>query len=442
MVIEIKDEENFIELLKGAPLPIVIYGAGKNLYRFIDKVPRVDMICDKKRAGEVFGSFIIQSPEYISELARGAYVIVTVAELKVYEEIKKELNKIPVKLYTVYACGNESFSYDFWSTPKKYQVIKKSSPIKINIVCADGSWIFEKFAIRMEEHLLKFGVDVSVGNDTRKDADINHHIPYIAYHPYPNDTLMITHVDNLSKVNMLKKQLRIARVGICMSRETMMTLTSYGIDRSKLCYINPAHDNIIRPHKYIIGITHKCHDSEDLRKKAGALVDVVEGVDCNYFKFFIMGYGWNNIVNMLRDKGFEVEYYDEFNYEIYTDKMQEIDYFMYMGFDEGTMGYLDALAAGAGTIVTPQGYHLDTGLDIDYPCRNIREFHDALLDLQYKRKKRVDAVKEWTWENYTKKHLKIWNYILKREPLQRIFEDQHEYNDGIYSLLIEDNRLE
>ena len=114
---------------------------------------------------------------------------------------------------------------------------------------------------------------------------------------------------------------------------------------------------------------------------------------------------------------------------------------MYMGFDEGTMGYLDALYAGVGTIVTPQGYHLDAHCPIDYPCRTIDDFRGALLDLQDKRKTKIESVKAWTWDNYTKKHVAIWKYLLKRESLCELFNDQHLYEDGIYSVFLEDNRI-
>lgn len=441
MVIEIAENENFFDVYSRENLPIVLYGAGNNLRNYMEKIPRFDMICDKNRVGEMIDDVEINSPQSISSLGEKVYVIVTVYETETYNQILRELNSIATTVILIHARTNTGFVYDFWSTNIGYKSNASNAPLRINLVCSEDTWIFRKFADRMAECLEKEKVNVSICKDTRRDVDINHHIPYVAYHPFPNDTLMITHVDNMAKVKLLKKQLNIARVGICMSKQTMNDLTSYGIEKSKLCYINPAHDGLIEPHKYLIGITHKCHDSEDLRKRATALLDVIEGVDCHYFKFFIMGGGWTEIVNALRNKGFEVEYYEEFDSRVYINQMQKIDYFLYMGFDEGTMGYLDAMMAGAGTIVTPQGYHLDTRFPIDYPCCTIHDFRNALLDLQTRRKRRIDAVRDWTWDNYTHKHMAIWNYLLKRETLNDLYKDQHFYNDGIYSLLIEDNRI-
>ena len=188
-------------------------------------------------------------------------------------------------------------------------------------------------------------------------------------------------------------------------------------------------------------ITNRCYDGVDLRKRADSLLDVLEGVDASYFRFVIMGSGWDRIVERMRESGFEVEYYPEFIYDTYSVLMQQIDYYLYMGFDEGAMGYLDALAAGAGTIVTPQGFHLDVDCPIDYPCSTVKQFREAFLDLQEKRKRKTDAVKEWNWRNYAVKHLEIWEYLLARKPLKELYKNQLIYEDGIFSMLPEDHRI-
>ena len=441
MVTHVDNSINFFDLYESEKLPIVVYGVGNNYSKYINRIPKVSLVCDKKRNGEVHEGYLVHQICDMADVGDKIYVVVTVADIGTYAEISKDLETVQAEILLVHACNNVAFAYDFWSTSKKYRVIDNNKPIKVNIVCGDDGWIFKKFADRLAENLSSENVDVSLGRDSREDVDINHHIPYISFPPYKNDTLMITHVDTMAKFRWLKEQLETAALGICMSKDTMDKLTMYGISRDKLCYINPAHDGVIKPHKYLIGITHKCHDSEDLRKRATALLDVVQNIDSRYFKFFIMGGGWNKIIQELYKLGFEVDYYDDFDYETYVCKMQEIDYFLYMGFDEGTMGYLDAMSAGAGTIVTPQGYHIDTSAGIDYACNTIDEFHDALIDLQQRRMKRVKSVQNWTWKNYAKKHLQVWRYLLKREPLEKLYQEQHKYNDGIFSMFVDDNRI-
>ena len=51
------------------------------------------------------------------------------------------------------------------------------------------------------------------------------------------------------------------------------------------------------------------------------------------------------------------------NYRVDYDEIKShvpyFDYYFYPGLDEGSLGTLDALAAGVKTIVTNQGFHLD-----------------------------------------------------------------------------------
>ncbi len=440
MIKIIEDSTDFLALYNSHKLPVVFYGAGKNIHKYLGISPTVDMICDKYKCGERIDNLLVNNIDEILNLGEEVYVIITVSNVRIYNEILSELESLEVVLYVVHACNNVSFAYNFWDTTvESYK--KDEDILRVNIVCSDGSWIFRKFAEKMLDYLENEKVDARISEYTSEKYDINHHIPYIAYRPYEHDTLMITHVDTMNKVNMLKRQLSIASVGICMSKETMNNLVLYGIDRNKLCYVNPAHDGVIRPHKYLIGITHKCRDDEDFRKRDSAILDVLEGIDSNYFSFFVMGSGWDLIVEKIRKRGFEVEYYDGFDRNIYISKIPTLDYYLYMGFDEGSMGFLDAVAAGVGTIVTPQGFHMDTKCDVDFPCSTIGEFHDAFLHLQNLRKKKVESVSDWSWTNYTKKHIQIWDYLLKRKAIQEIYNNQHFYNDGIYSMMIRDNRI-
>lgn len=433
--------ENFFERYERETRLVVLYGAGKNMQKFWDCYPKVDYICDQNADSiRERNNVKVIAPEKLSEFEESLYIVITIRNPLIAKEVIHKICSMDIEAIIFQQEDNIAFCDSFWESKNSYEVIENRKKLKVNIVCADSGWIFKKFADRMKSTLEKNNVEVTISSQPREDVDINHHIPYVAYAPKKNDTLMITHVDNIRKIELLKKQLNVAGMGICMSKDTLAQLVSCGVDRGKLCYINPAHDGVIRPHKYLIGITHKCHE-EDLRKRSTALLDVLAGVNAEYFKFFIMGAGWQDIVLEMTKMGFEVEYYEDFIYDTYNMMMQRIDYFMYMGFDEGTMGYLDALAAGAGTIVTPQGYHLDVDCEIDYPCRTVKQFTEAFLELQHRREVRIKAVEEWTWENYTLKHLEIWNYLLRRKSLKELYVNQSNYEDGIFSVMLEDNRV-
>ncbi|WP_026650991.1 hypothetical protein [Butyrivibrio proteoclasticus] len=434
--------DDYYEIAKDNNWKTVIYGAGDGFVSNRNKLPGYDAVYDKNAAsiGQI-GEDKIKDIQELKSLNEPVNIIVCIVNGDVFDAVCNDFIEAGVNGNVFHFFNNVAFIDNCWGSAKSYKVKPTKEALNVNIICTDSGWIFRKFAIKMEEELKKLGVNVKISEDVDENADINHHIPFATHKARPNDTLMITHVDTSKKVAMIRKQLKTAGMGICMSKYTMNMLVSYGIPRDKLCYVNPAHDHLIKPHKYVIGITHKCHDKDDLRKRATAILDVLEGVDPDYFEFKIMGAGWEQVAEEMRKKGFGVELFPDFDLEKYTDLMSKIDYFMYMGFDEGTMGFQDALYAGAGTIVTPQGYHLEMGVDIDYPCETIEEFRAAFLDLQNKRKMRRNAVENQTWEEYTKKHLTIWKYLLEREPLTELYKNQSEYMDGIFSVLLEDNRI-
>ncbi len=438
----IRYEDDFLELYKRKPRKIIAYCAGKCFEDNYDRLPQIECVCDKNvEEGRKVKGIKVCCPEELSKYEEEIYIIVFTYSTEIFWEVFDQISGYDISAEVLSIINNTAFDCLYGNTANSYKKINNAETYTVNLVCNDKGWILSKFANRMQQYLEKNGIQAFISGNTRADVDINHHIQGGFYTPYRNDTLMITHLDDYKKLDILKKQLKTARMGICMSRETLNILKSYGIPANRLCYINPAHDSAVKAKKYVIGITHRCYDRYDVRKRANAILDILEGIDSSYFRFIIMGSGWENVIGRLGDKGFEVAYYNEFIYDIYVELMQEIDYFLYTGFDEGSMGYLDALAAGAGTIVTPQGFHLDAGCDIDYPCRTVAQFRDAFMDLQRKREKKVSAVREWTWNNYVKKHMEIWDYILMRKDLGELFQNQLRYEDGIYSTLIDHNRL-
>lgn len=313
----------------------------------------------------------------------------------------------------------------------------KNNILKVRIIDMESGWIIGKFARKLCEELLKMDIDAAVVDKRDPNADINHY-PLYTYIDYSqsrhiNDTMMITHVDSYEKVELIKSRLKTYGMGICMSKYTMEQLTALGVPRQKLCYVNPAHDHVIKPRKYVIGLTYKTH--YDCRKRDEFLIDIARNIDPQYFRIVIMGSGWEQIVEEIEKTGVEVEYHNEFDYDKYVNLVPTFDFFLYFGNDEGNMGYLDALAAGVETIVTPQGFHLDAKGGLTYPCETLQDYVNTFNAIAEKKKRRIQSVEEWTWENFAKKHVEIWNYILKRKTLNELFQNRGLYSDGIFSVL-------
>lgn len=308
--------------------------------------------------------------------------------------------------------------------------------MKVRIVCYEdvNAWILGKFALKMHENLTKLGVSVDISNSPDLEADINHHIIYGGYGPEVSslDTLMITHIDNTDKLSLLKKQMQTAKMGICMSKEAMINLYNLGIPREKLCYINPAHDGVIKPRPLVVGIT--CRVQNDGRKREYMLDKLAETLNPDEFSFKIMGEYWTPHVAKLQNKGFSVEYHDKFDYGTYIKLIPSLDYYLYMGQDEGQMGFIDALAAGVKTIVTAQGYHLDAIDGISYPFNTLNELLNVFEEISQERRTLINSISSWNWKDYTIKHLQIWEYLLGQRSFGRDDIHNTRYTDGISSV--------
>lgn len=287
--------------------------------------------------------------------------------------------------------------------------------MKVNIVCCEdvNSWILGKFAKKLHEELIKLNIEAKISDSPDVNAEVNHYIIYLAYDNKIKtniDTLMITHVDTLEKLHVLQKHLKVADLGICMSRQSVMMLVRDGIESSKLCFINPAHDGVIKPRPIVIGITSRVYD--DGRKKESILLELSKKINPGEFSFKIMGEGWDDIVESMRRRGFRVEYNSAFDYATYVDLIPSLDYYLYFGEDEGSMGFIDALSAGVPTIVTPQGYHLDVKDGIVHSVQTVEDIRNVLESIAEKKRQLVNSVADLTWGNYALKHVDLWKHLL------------------------------
>jgi hypothetical protein len=213
----------------------------------------------------------------------------------------------------------------------------------------------------------------------------------------------------------------------------MLALENSGIPREKLCFVNPAHDDVIKPRTKVIGICTKIQS--DGRKREYFIKELIKYISPSDFQFVIMGDGlWPEYITAIQNKGFKVKYYEQFDYDIYINILPTFDYYLYMGMDEGQMGFVDAAAAGVETIVTNQGYHLDAPNGIYHGFTKLDELINIFKLIAERRNSGINSVKNWTWKHYAKKHLEIWEYLLSKENNIKYNMPKYLYNDGIMSL--------
>ncbi|MDF3079022.1 MAG: hypothetical protein K0S09_2911 [Sphingobacteriaceae bacterium] len=286
--------------------------------------------------------------------------------------------------------------------------------MKIHIVLYPelNPWILTKIATKLMENIQALGHEATIGHGVDRSADINHHITYLQYKPLQGGvhSIMITHIDNSVKLQKVKTDLHSAGVGICMSKNTLSELVKLGVPRLKLQYAHMAKDGNAVSRKICIGFTTRIY--ADGRKREDYFTRILKIISPADFKFEIMGFGWGPTIEKMRAAGFEVRYFEEFAYDDYMNLMSRLDYYVYLGADEGSAGFIDALAAGVKTIVQPQGFHLDAPNGITHSFETFDQLKGIFLQIAAERNRLVSAVSEWTWENYAKKHIAIWDSCL------------------------------
>ena len=138
------------------------------------------------------------------------------------------------------------------------------------------------------------------------------------------------------------------------------------------------------------------------------------------FHFEIIGAGWEGVIPLLESAGATVQSYPGTNdgaadYKLNLERVPNFDYYLYLGFDEGSMGFLDALAAGVPTIVTPQGFHLDVNNGIAHAFSDAAELGVILEQIASERQDRINSVAGLSWNEYARQHALVWRAILAGE---------------------------
>ncbi len=309
--------------------------------------------------------------------------------------------------------------------------------MKIAIICNDNqqSWIIGKFAEKLKENCLSLGHDCEILNKPNESFDVNHHVYYRSYVECKNSlsTFMITHVDTNKKYIQLQESLKKADLGICMSLDTTNDLLNNNFLKNKITYILPAHDSNYKFKKIKLGIFSNIYD--DKRKNENWLVELANFISNEVFEFVFIGSGWDEVTQVLRNKNFLVEHL-EFSRENYDFYISKIDYWLYLGFDEGSMSFLDAIQLGSKIICSSQGFQKDLLEAIDYPFETKLEFFNILREINSKQLAKINLSKDLNWMNFTKKHIEIWNYLAFERKDNLI-----NSKDGL-NFLLENQKLE
>ena len=178
----------------------------------------------------------------------------------------------------------------------------------------------------------------------------------------------------------------------------------------------PPHDDDLKLKKIHLGFFTNLYN--DGRKKENIFIDSVKKIDPKLIKLSIIGKGWKTYVYDLKNYGYEIDYQRFFFRRCYLSKLKEIDFLLYLGCDEGSMSFLDAIQMGIKTIMIPQGFQKDLQQFITHKLNNDLSNLGDVFKKVIKNKSRFLKIRnELTWENYAEQHLRIWQLLLKNKNL-------------------------
>ena len=296
--------------------------------------------------------------------------------------------------------------------------------MKINIVNLDkDGWILTKFAKNIYRELKKKGLEVFLSKKPKEHVDVNHYIIFLFLKNkeefFPANTInttMLTHVNDQIRYDKIRSTASFLDAGIAMSKHHGNEIIKKKLGLKKVYYVLPPHDNDQIIKKVNFGIFSNTYS--DGRKNEKVLLDVLSKLDTELFKITIIGKGWKKIVDGLRQNNVEVKYYSFFFRTIYLKEFNKIDYLIYLGNDEGSMTFMDAIQFGIKTIMIPQGFQYDLKQLVTHHLKkdlsNLNEILVKILNDKKKFKKYKDSL---TWETYVNNHIKIWEELKKKRNL-------------------------
>ena len=291
--------------------------------------------------------------------------------------------------------------------------------MRINIVNLDkDNWILTKFARKLHYNLNRAGHTVFISKKAKKNVDINHYIIFLfqkenkeSYFLNTINTTMLTHVNDNFRYNKIRKISKFMNAGIAMSKDHANFIKSKALGLKKIFYILPPNDNDLKLKKINLGFFSNLYS--DGRKNQKFFIESVKKISPELIKLSIIGKGWKELVSELKTVGYEINYQRFFFRTRYISILKDIDYLIYLGNDEGSMSFLDALQLGIKTIMIPQGFQKDLEKFITFKIdKNLKNFPLILKKITDEKKKFLDIRRKLTWERYTQEHIKIWKTLI------------------------------
>ena len=285
----------------------------------------------------------------------------------------------------------------------------------------DG-WVLRKIGLNLVSGLNQLGIEADYVTDPDPKSNINHFLHFGFAEAVPNSisTMMITHVDDAIKAKRVKALLNNGvNGGVCMSSFHMEELIKYGIPAEKLSFALPALDETVLRR---IHFTIQCNCYRDGRKNESFFKQLADSVDLGFAEFSFFGSGWEEIAVKLEKAGAEVALHPPsgdftHDYRAMIEALKTADYYVNPGWDEGSLGSLDAFINRTRMILSSQGYHLNIPDRNSYFFNNYLEFREIFTSVAAEHATKQVCANNMSWLQYSKNHLTIWEGLLRSGKL-------------------------
>ena len=292
---------------------------------------------------------------------------------------------------------------------------------------SNKGWIIEKMAKRLIEELKLLGHNAELLTAANEGFDVIHWMHYLNSNYFKDaklNSMMVTHVDEANKLVKFRSRLKSGIKPIFLSdahadeiAEMIRSPKRFHVAYPGSDLASMREDNL----RFII----TSHIYPDGRKNEDYLIRLAREVNLRDCHFILCGKRWEEVAKSLERSGATVlqlspEYGNYPEYPELLNLVRQSDIFLYTGFDEGSMGALDAYLIGKKLIVSNQGFHKK------FQGANVSLFDDYSEFAQYI-KSEIKAKLEikqnqtqWSWRSFTRAHLDLWETELEKgRPIAR-----------------------
>jgi hypothetical protein len=283
-------------------------------------------------------------------------------------------------------------------------------PITINLVLAvDASWILGRIVSELAAEFKDLGLTVAVSAEPLSDYDVVYFVPFhsaTAGHGRLLDSMMVTHLDTRGKMAAVRDKVRDGVFAIALSHQTVTMIQGRSRTRGRRSDYVLLPGFIKSPPRVHLGLFFRVY--KDGRKHEGVVLELLGSVDASYLHFHIMGPGWGEIVARLKLAGALVDYWEDFDSEVYERELRLCNFTLLTGRDEGAVAFLDSLSVGTPVIAPAVGYHLDYANPLVTFADGPDEIASVLNGVLAEWELRGQVLGIGNWTRYAREHLEIW----------------------------------